>query len=296
MIFNQKDVSSVSSAESNNVMIRKATLYALLVSGFLCVLKFANCFVSGSLAIQASALDSLMDIGVSLANYFVMRLTQRVKNSYFPYGYDKIAALIAFLQVLLIGSLSGWVIKECFDKFANSSSDVPNSLAGSLIIIFSLFTTLFLVRYQSKVIKKTGSLIVKADMLHYKTDLFTNFGILIGCMFIWLLGFNWLDPLIGCFASVFVLFSTVSLGWDSISSLLDMNNLKLVDKVHLALFEKGYKFEKKDIAVSFSGTKTKIHLNLHLDLVLTKQYDLVELKKEIQSSFPEYTIIITFDI
>jgi divalent metal cation (Fe/Co/Zn/Cd) transporter len=80
----------------------RATYFAMIVSSILCITKFLNYFITNSVAIQASALDSLLDITVSFANFITIRFTQKKSNAKFPYGYDKIASLVAFLQVILV--------------------------------------------------------------------------------------------------------------------------------------------------------------------------------------------------
>jgi ferrous-iron efflux pump FieF len=46
-------------------------------------------------------------------------------------------------------------------------------------MIISVVITGFLVYFLEYVAKKTGNLVIKSDVLHYKTDLFSNAGILI---------------------------------------------------------------------------------------------------------------------
>jgi ferrous-iron efflux pump FieF len=277
-----------------NKKIKKAAYFALGTATILAILKFVNFFLTGSLAIQASALDSLMDVGVSMANFFVIRLTQRARSKSFPFGFDKAAALIAFLQVLLVGSLSAYLVSECYEKFFSPSIIPPNSYFGMIIIFFAFLMTTALVLYQRIVVKETGSLIIKADMLHYKTDLFANVGLLVGLGCMWFFGFGWLDPLIGGLASLYVLFATISLGWDALSSLLDMNNLKLVDKVHNVLISNKIDLEKKDIHVLFSGTRTRVNINICLDKVLEGMCDIPKIKNLLKENFQGFNINITF--
>ncbi len=250
----------------NNKIVLKATYFALAVSIVLSISKFLNYFLTGSVAIQASALDSLLDMAVSLANFAAIKMTQKKPNSRFPYGYDKLAALIAFLQVILVGFLAIYLLKECFEKLQGNNT-IHDFGYGVAIICFALFLNTLLVIYQSMVIKKTGSLVIKADMLHYKTDFFTNFAILVGLICVEKLGVYWLDPLVGMLSGAYLLTAVYSLCKTSLASLLDMGNKEKSSDICAYLNKNGVNIEKENLLFLFTGTKNKICVILDKKLI-----------------------------
>lgn len=243
-----------------NSYVTRATYAALAVSITLSFVKFLNYFVTGSVAIQASAIDSLMDIGVSFANFIAIKLTQRKPNSLFPFGYDKIASLIAFGQVILVACMAFYLLVECAEKLTQPEH-IEHFGFGVIVIGFALFLNTILVWYQSKVVKKTGSLVIKADMFHYKTDFFTNFAILAGLFFVWAFNIHWLDPLIGSISGIYLLVSIFDLFKTSLGSLLDTSDRKLAKSVHQHLEKNGIIIAPENIAVIFTGTKHKVEIN-----------------------------------
>ena len=213
--------------EASNRSILKATYFAMSVSFILALVKFLNYYITGSTAIHGSALDSLLDIGVSFANFLAIKITQRRANESFPYGYDKIASLIAFLQVIFVAFLAFFLFEECFEKLINNDSHVHAFGYGVIVILFAMLLNTVLVWYQSRVVKLTGSLVIRADMVHYKTDFFTNFAILVGLFAVKYLEVQWLDPIVGMISGIYLLFAIYQLGATSLSSLLDVNNKEL---------------------------------------------------------------------
>lgn len=243
----------------NDKLILRATYLAMGVSIILAIVKFGNYFLTGSVAIHASALDSLMDICVSFANFIAIKLTMRKANSKFPYGYDKIAALMAFVQVILITFLAWHLIHECIERLTEQEHMHDFGWAFT-IIGFSILLNSFLVWYQSMVIKKTGSLVIKADMIHYKTDFFTNIAIFLGILSVMLFDIHWLDPLIGAAAAIYLLFAIWSLLKSALASLLDTNNEDFAKTIVNYLNENGVQIKNESVRVLFSGTRNKIQI------------------------------------
>lgn len=245
----------------SNRSIIKATYFALVVSTILCIIKFLNYAITNSVAIHASALDSLLDITVSFANFITIKLTQRKSNAKFPYGYDKIASLVAFLQVILVSALAFHLFFECLEKLQNKN-ELHDIGYGIFILIFSLILNTGLVLYQSNVVKKTGSLIIKADMLHYKTDFLTNIAILVGLLFVKAFEIYWLDPLVGLVAAIYLFYAVFALAKTSLNSLLDTNDIEQSNNIIFHLNDNNIDTKNINVIFCFTGTKSKISIKV----------------------------------
>lgn len=75
------------------------------------------------------------------------------------------------------------------------------------IMLISVFITAILVFILSKVAKQTNNLVVESDLLHYKTDLYTNAGILFSLGVIALTKFYFIDALVGVIVAVYIIYS-----------------------------------------------------------------------------------------
>jgi len=247
--------------EKHDKLVTRATYAAMSVAVVLSIVKFLNYQLTGSVAIHGSALDSLLDICVSVANYIAIKAVQRKPNRKFPYGYDKIAPLAALLQAILVAFLAGYLLLECWHKL-QGNHELHKFGYGVAIIIFSLVLNTLLVMYQTMVVKKTGSLVIKADMFHYKTDFFTNLAILLGLVFVHFFDIHWLDPLVGALSAVYLISGVFGLAKSSISALLDVNDTKRAQHIIKYLNDNGFNFDNDTLYCIFSGTEMKVLLTL----------------------------------
>lgn len=86
--------------------------------------------------------------------------------------------------------------------------------------VIALISTLILVTYQRWVVRKTRSQAVRADMLHYQSDVMMNGAILIALGLSWY-GFQRADALFALGIGVYILYSALRMGYEAVQSLLD---------------------------------------------------------------------------
>ncbi|MDH5464413.1 MAG: cation transporter, partial [Thiovulaceae bacterium] len=65
---------------------KKAALIASAVAFLLLIIKFTAGIISGSVAILASAIDSLLDIAISIFNYFALHTADKEADERFNFG------------------------------------------------------------------------------------------------------------------------------------------------------------------------------------------------------------------
>ena len=80
--------------------------------------------------------------------------------------------------------------------------------------------------------KKTNNLVIKSDALHYKTDLFTNWWILLALAIIHFTWFYYIDWIIWIIISIYIIYSAYELIENGFLLLLDISlNKKTVNKI-----------------------------------------------------------------
>ncbi|ALV24265.1 cation diffusion facilitator family transporter [Campylobacter iguaniorum] len=198
------------------------------VAVVLAIIKFSVGLASGSMAVLSSAIDSLLDCLVSALNYFAMKKSSANPNAKFNFGYGKLEALVALFEGAFIVGIGIFICYSSAEKIINPKQSIDVG-AGFIVMIISLVMTGLLVLYLKSVYTKTGNLIVKADALHYQTDLITNAAILAALFAIWLSGYEIIDALFGIGISIYIVFSAISLVREGVYILLD-GSLEL-DKV-----------------------------------------------------------------
>jgi len=199
---------------------KRATVISSTVATFLVLIKLVIGVASGSVAVLASAIDSLLDTLVSIFNFFAIKKAEENPNDTYQYGKGKIQAIAAVIEGTII-SISGlYIIYVGAEKLIEAS--VTTLLTPSIIAMsISIVITYFLVQYLLKVSKETDNLVIKADALHYKTDLWSNAAVLTALGLVYLTGLDWIDALFGIGIGVYIIYSAYEIIVDGIGILLD---------------------------------------------------------------------------
>jgi len=199
---------------------KKATIVSSSVAAFLTLIKLAIGIMSGSVAVLASAVDSVLDMFVSLFNYFAISNSEKPADKYFNYGRGKIEALASVIEGVIITISGLFLLYTAINKYF--SKQVSTYVDISLIVmIISLFITICLVAYLNAVAKKTDNMVIKADALHYKTDVWVNAAVLISLVIVYFTGYEIVDIIIGGCISLFIIYSAYELIEDGTLVLLD---------------------------------------------------------------------------
>ncbi|WP_206732224.1 cation diffusion facilitator family transporter [Halarcobacter mediterraneus] len=241
---------------------KKATLISSSVAAILTLIKLAVGVASGSVAVLASAVDSILDMFVSIFNFFAITNSEKPADEKFNYGRGKIEALASVIEGVII-SLSGvFLFYQAVKKAIHE--EASQYLEISLIVMFiSTIITISLVLFLNKTAKETNSMIIKADALHYKTDVYTNIAVFVSLLLVTFTGFEIVDVIVGGAISIFIIYSAFELIKTGILELLD----KAVDE---SIVEDIIKIIKEEERVNtFHLLKTreaanKIFVEVHL--------------------------------
>lgn len=172
------------------------------------------------MAVLASAADSLLDFFVSLVNFFAIRKAESPATKEYHYGFGKVEGLGALFEGLVVGGSGIGIGVVSVMRLIEGKG--PETLGPSLfVMIFSIFMTGGLVWYLARVAKSTGSLVVAADALHYKTDLLSGGAILLGIAFMQFSGILSVDAWISLAVSVYIVYSAAKIIKDSVAMLMD---------------------------------------------------------------------------
>ena len=199
---------------------KKATLVSSSVAAILTLIKLVVGVASGSVAVLASAIDSGLDMFVSIFNYFAISKSEKPADKTFNYGRGKIEALASVIEGSIICISGLFLLYQAIKKVidGNTSQYLEISL---IVMIISIIITVSLVIYLNKIAKQTGSMVIKADALHYKTDVYTNAAVLISLILVNFTGIELIDVIVGGGISLFIIYSAYELIQDGVLVLLD---------------------------------------------------------------------------
>ncbi len=185
----------------------KPIIMANITAVILIIIKTVVWLMSGSLALLSSALDSTMDFFVSLFNLYVIKTSNDKDNSIYNYWKWKIQWIWAVLEWAIVWfswiSLIYFAIKKIINKWA-----IENLNESIYVMIASIIITWLLVSYLSKMAKKTNNLTIRADMLHYTTDLYTNIWIIVSLILIKYTWYIIIDSIVAIIIWIYILTSS----------------------------------------------------------------------------------------
>src|ERR1044072_868205 len=171
----------------------KVALGSVAASGGLTVAKGVIGLLTGALAIQSEAAHSLIDFAAPVMTYFAVRISGKPADEEHHYGHGKVEAVSALAETALLFLLSGVVIWEAVNRLtAHNGHAVEATIWAFGVILASIIIDFFRARALSHTAEKTSSQALEADALHFSSDLWSSFAVLLG-LFGVRLGFAWAD-------------------------------------------------------------------------------------------------------
>ncbi|MBE9829741.1 cation transporter [Campylobacter concisus] len=274
----------------------KAVIAAGACAFLLALVKFTAGLFSGSVAVLGSAIDSMLDFIVSLLNLFALRKSRKQADERFNFGYTKLEALAALFECVIIVVAAGYIFYESVKKFSEPNLEIDLGLSLG-VMVFSVIVTLCLVLFLNQISKKSGNLIIKADALHYKIDLFSNLAVIISLLIIKFSGFVMIDAIFGIVISGYIAQSAINLGKDAFGILLDHAASPEVTDEIIKMIKAKQRISDFHYLNTRQSTNT-IFLTLHLvfdkDISLYDAHEVADsLEAEIREKFRDYSWQIT---
>lgn len=211
---------SLSSREISKNKKFQTALLSISVSLVLIIIKVVFGILTNSISILASAVDSFLDVMASSVNFYSIRKSEKPADHDHKFGHGKAEGLAGLFQTFIIGSSAVYLIYLSVLRLLDGENLVSVGW-GIAIIALSMVVSFFLTRHIKRVAEETGSLILSADSLHYKFDLYTNGGILAGLLVIKITGLNIIDPIISILVAALIIWSTKDILIESIDILMD---------------------------------------------------------------------------
>lgn len=203
-----------------NVLLKKASMASIMVATCLVCCKLLAWWLSDSVSLLASLMDSLTDIGASGINLIAVRYAMQAADDNHHYGHGKAESLSALAQAMFIAGSSLFLIISAMPRLFRPNT-LNNDWIAITVMIISLSMTFALVLYQRHVLRQIDSQSMRADNLNYLNDLLTNSGVLIALILSGLFGLAIADPIFAILVSLFMLRNVWNIIKDAIAMLMD---------------------------------------------------------------------------
>jgi cation diffusion facilitator family transporter len=194
--------------------------FSVAIAVAVLALKAVAWWVTGSVALYADALESIVNVAAALAALLAVRLSALPADANHPYGHSKAEYFSAVLEGALIIVAALLILHEAWGAFQAPRAPEQAGIGLAVAAVASGINAawaLFLGR-RGKALRSPA---LMADARHLWADVVTSVGVLVGVGLVTLTGLLWLDPLLAALTAVNILFSGWRLLRDSVGGLMD---------------------------------------------------------------------------
>jgi len=201
-------------------LTKKAAMASVTMALFLVVLKVWASVETGSVAMLGSLADTSLDLVASLVTFFGVRWAAMPADAEHRFGHGKAEALAALIQVILITISAIGIGWRAIDRFSSGARTQGLEL-GVGVSIVAMAATFALLAYQRYVIRRTASVAIHTDHVHYQSDLLLNLAVIVALGLDQWLGWRLADPVFGLIIACWLLYGAWSAASQSIDQLMD---------------------------------------------------------------------------
>jgi len=279
-------------------LMRLASIASVAAALVLIAIKFAAFLQTGSVSLLSTLFDSALDAGASIVNLVAIHHALMPADAEHRFGHGKAEPLAGLVQVAFILGSSILLLAEVVDHFV-TPQPVRAPEIGIVVMAISMAVTLLLVALQRHVVRKTGSVAIKADSAHYGSDFLVNASVIVALILSAKFGWWWIDPAIGLAIAVFIAWAAVKIGREALDMLMD-REMDEAERTRIKEIVRGHGqvLDLHDLRTRLAGRDRFIQFHLELDgaLSLTEAHRISDaVEADIRAAFPEAEVIIHED-
>lgn len=275
---------------------QKASLFAVFSALILAGSKFSVGLISGSMAVVSSGLDSLLDVFMSAMNFLAIKKAAQPPDHSHHYGHGKAENLAAVFQSLVILFSGSYIIYYSVVTFFGDRK--INYSAWDLgVMIVSLAFSFIISHRLKKIGEATGSQALKADALHYTSDLYSNSAALLAILLAYVTHQIGFDLGFAVITGGIIIFSAGSILKTALWGLMDSSiPIAIEEKLRILLQERPYPFagfHKLRTRSSGSTIYADLHALFCRKLKIDEAHERTrDLESEITRQIPSMDIVI----
>ncbi len=279
-------------------LLRSATYASVTVALSLVVAKAWAWLATDSVSMLSSLADSLLDTLASVLTFWAVRYSLAPADPEHRFGHGKSEGLAALVQGLIIAASGVFVCREAIERMLEPRP-IEQPEIGLLVIIGATLATVLLVGYQRYVGRRTGSVAIGADAMHYTADILVNLSVGAAVILTTWTGWRLMDPLVGLGVAGYILFGAFRMVSQSLDILLD-REIPLADRqrVKEIALSNPEVLGLHDMRTRHGGAHyiVQFHLDLPREISLWRSHEILdEVEDQIRSEYPGCEIIIHAD-
>jgi ferrous-iron efflux pump FieF len=240
----------------------------------------------------------LLDIVASLVNLVAVRHAMSPADREHRFGHGKAEPLAVLGQSAFITGSAMLLLAEAVRRLI-WPIPVENPPAGIAVMVFSIVVTIALVSYQRHVVRRTRSIAISADELHYRSDVVLNLSVIAALVLGSIFDFPLLDPLFGAVIGIWIVYSAVRLARLSLIQLMDQ---ELPDEEREKIREIAQSHPDvvaaHDLRTRAAGPTAFIQIHIEMDgaMSLIRAHEISdEVEGELRAAYPNAEVMIHQD-
>lgn len=244
-------------------LAERTALASVLVAVLVLALKGGAWWLTGSVALMADAMESVVNVAAALAALLAIRYSAMPPDANHPYGHAKAEYFSAVLEGALIVVAALLILNEAWAAWqaprAPDQAPLGLMVAAVATAINGLWSALLFRRG-----RRLGSPALLADARHLVADVVTSCGVLVGVALVAATGLLWLDPLLAGLTALNILVSGWRLMRESVGGLMDEAvSPELLSRIRTLVSEHGAgAIEAHDMRTRHSGRYTFVEFHL----------------------------------
>jgi ferrous-iron efflux pump FieF len=279
-------------------LTRGAALASMAMALLLAVLKSWAAWRTGSTAMLGSLADTLLDLMASLATLIGVWVAAQPADEEHRFGHGKAEALAAIVQVMLITvSACGIAWRAVSQLLAGSQTEAAGD--GIVVSVIAIAATFALLAWQRHVIRRTGSVAIRTDNVHYKSDLALNLAVIAALALEQYLGLRGADPLFGIGIALWLLWGAWRASSEALNHLMDR---EWPEEKRSAFVERAARHPElsklHDLRTRTSGNQdfAQFHVNLPATMTVGQAHHVIErVEEDLCRAFPGLELVIHID-
>jgi ferrous-iron efflux pump FieF len=276
----------------------RAAIASVSTALFLLLLKAFAAYETGSVAMLGSLADTGLDLIASIVTLFGVRLAALPADPEHRFGHGKAESLAALFQVGLI-AFSAFSIGWRAVARLIAGETTAHAEYGIAVSLVAIVVTLTLLSYQRFVIRRTGSVAIHADHVHYQSDLLLNLSVIAALVLDQYAGFTGADPLLGIAIAAWLLFGALRASSRAIDQLMDREwpEEKRRRFLHLAAQHPASR-GIHDLRTRTSGSRefAQFHIWVDPEMTVARAHDVMDdIEAKLAKDFPGVEVLIHLD-
>ncbi len=278
--------------------MRLATYASVMTAVILIAVKLVAWLYTDSISLLSTLIDSVLDVFASLINLAAIRHALTPADKEHRFGHGKAEPLAAMGQAAFISGSALFLIFEAGHRLFDPEP-LAHTTLGIWVMVFAIAATFALTRFQAYVVRKTGSMAIRADSLHYVGDLLVNVSVIVALLLVAELGWLWVDSVFGLAIAVYISTNAWRIARGAYDMLMDRElpdeerqRIKEIVLAHPRVID------LHDLRTRSSGPYAFIQIHLELDgaMSLLESHEIAdEVEALIREAFPEAEVIIHQD-